>query len=143
MKPIPVGIKGSAALEVKPEHLASCVKDASLPPVLATPVMITVMETAALDAIKPFLEKGETAVGTRVDIHHLSPSEVGMRVIAEAQLMRVDGRRLEFHVSAADESGQIGVGTHERSVTELAHMEQHLAAKRAGRAHLSKINGGE
>src|SRR5438067_12407434 len=66
MKQIPVGAKGRFELLVRPEHLANQFKDTALPPVLATPVMIMVMENAALNAIKPYLEAGESAVGTRV-----------------------------------------------------------------------------
>jgi hypothetical protein len=67
MQSIPVGALGSFSLLVTPDHLASRFKDVTLPQVLATPVMIRVMENAALNAIKPFLDAGETALGTRVD----------------------------------------------------------------------------
>ena len=80
MHSIPVGARGSFSLTVAPEHLASRFKDASLPAVLATPVMIMVMENAALNAIKPYLEDGETAVGTRVDVRHLTSTPAGRRV---------------------------------------------------------------
>jgi len=63
---------GSFSLLVLPEHLASRFKDVSLPPVLATPVMIMAMENAALNAIKPYLDAGESALGTRVDVRHLA-----------------------------------------------------------------------
>lgn len=142
MKKIFPGATGSWALVVEPEHLASRAKDAILPPVLATPIMIMVMENAALDAVKPYLEPGETAVGTRVDIRHLSPTAVGMHVVGEARVTRVDGRRLEFWVSAMDESGQIGTGTHERVVIEVSRIERHLAAKGAAQAHLHSLVGG-
>ncbi|HZB93083.1 MAG TPA: thioesterase family protein [Stellaceae bacterium] len=122
---------------VRPEHLASRFKDAMLPDVLATPVLVMVVENAALAALKPFLEPGETAVGTRVDIRHLAPTPVGMRVVGEASVTRVEGRRIEFRVSAADEGGQIGTGTHERMVVDAARMEQAVEAKRSARAHLS------
>jgi fluoroacetyl-CoA thioesterase len=72
MKAIPVGAKGEFALVVQPEHLANRFKDAALPPVLATPVMIMIMENAALNAIKPYLEPGASAVGTAIDIRHLA-----------------------------------------------------------------------
>src|ERR1700681_2970511 len=112
MKSIPVGATGSFSLVVLPEHLASRFKDSVLPPVLATPVMIMVMENAALNAIKAYLEPGESAVGTRVDIRHLAATPLGMRVVGEAQVTRVEGRRLEFTVRATDETEEIGNGTH-------------------------------
>lgn len=130
MKPVPLGAKGSFALEVQPEHLASRFKDAILPPVLATPVMIMVMENAALNALKPYLEPGETAVGTRVDIRHFSPTAAGQRVVGTAEVTLVDRRRIEFKVGASDEAGAIGDGTHERMVVDFARMARTLEAKR-------------
>jgi fluoroacetyl-CoA thioesterase len=129
MSSIPVGAKGSFDLIVGPEHLASRFKDASLPPVLATPVMIMVMENAALNAIKPYLEAGETAVGTRVDIRHLTATPAGRKVTGEAEVTRVDGRRIEFSVSAREGTEQIGVGTHERMVIDTEKLSARLKAK--------------
>jgi fluoroacetyl-CoA thioesterase len=72
MQGMPLGAKGSFSPVVTPEHLANRFKDAMLPPVLATPVMIMVMENAALNAMKPYLDAGETALGTRVDVRHVA-----------------------------------------------------------------------
>src|SRR6266853_1575206 len=119
MKEIPVGAAGVFSLAVEPEHLANRFKDSTLPPVLATPVMIMVMENAALNAVKAYLDPGESAVGTRVDIRHLAPTPLGMRVVGEATVIGVDGRRVEFSVRAYDETGEIGTGTHERVVVDL------------------------
>ncbi len=129
MRPVPVGAKGSFELVVKPEHLANNFKDAMLPPVLSTPVMIMIMENAALNALKIYLEPGESAVGTRVDVRHLAATPVGKRVTGEAEVTKVDGRRIEFKVSAADEKEQIGVGTHERALVNLAKIAERLKAK--------------
>jgi len=79
MRQIPLGAKGTATLRVQPEHLANRFKDAMLPQVLATPVMILIMENAALNAIKPFLDAGESAVGVAVDVKHLAATPVGHR----------------------------------------------------------------
>jgi fluoroacetyl-CoA thioesterase len=128
MKQIPVGAKGRFELLVRPEHLANQFKDT----VLATPVMIMVMENAALNAIKPYLNAGESAVGTRVDVRHLAPTPLGMRVVGEAEVTDVDGRRIEFTVRATDETEAIGAGTHERVVVDLARLAQRLNAKAAG-----------
>src|SRR5437667_6230874 len=108
MKPIPLGAKGSFTLLVQPEHLANRFKDSALPPVLATPVMIMVMENAALNAIKGYLEPGESAVGTRVEIRHLAPTPVGASVVGEAEVTRVNGRHVEFTVCARDDTEEIG-----------------------------------
>src|SRR5512143_2562999 len=128
MPSIPVGAKGSFSLVVAPEHLASRFKDATLPPVLATPVMIMIMENAALNAIKPYLEPGRTAVGTRVDVRHLAATPVGRRVTGEAEVTRVDGDRIEFALSASDADEQIGVGRHERMVIDSAKFAARLKA---------------
>src|SRR5262244_2985362 len=102
MKKISVGAKGSFTLEVKAEHLANRFKDATLPAVLATPVMIMAMENAALNAIKPYFEDGETAVGTRVDVSHIAATPVGRRITAFAEVTNVAGRHIEFRVHAVD-----------------------------------------
>jgi fluoroacetyl-CoA thioesterase len=129
MQSIPVGAKGSFSLVVMPEHLASRFKDVTLPPVLATPVMIMVMENAALNAIKPYLDAGESALGTRVDVRHLAATPVGQHIIGEAKVTRVDGRRIEFSIRAIDGNEEIGVGTHERVVVQLSKLSERMRAK--------------
>lgn len=129
MRPIPPGTRGTATLTVAPEHLASQFKDALLPPVLATPIMVLMMENAALNAIRPFLEPGESAVGTAVDVRHLAATPVGHQVRAEAVVTRVDGRTIGFTVTAHDEEDEIGSGTHERMAIDLARFGQRLARK--------------
>jgi fluoroacetyl-CoA thioesterase len=129
MKSIPVGAAGSFSLVVQPEHLASRFKDVTLPPVLATPIMIMMMENAALNAIKPYLDAGESALGTRVDVRHLAATPVGQHVTAEARVTHVEGRRIEFSVRATDAAEEIGVGTHERAVVELRRLTERMKAK--------------
>jgi len=126
MKPIPLGAKGSFALLVEPRHLASQFKDAILPPVLATPVMIMIMENAALNAIRGFLDPGESAVGTAVNVRHLAPTPVGRQVVGEAEVSRVDGRRIEFSVRATEGGKEIGVGSHCRAVIDAAKFAERL-----------------
>jgi fluoroacetyl-CoA thioesterase len=126
VKPIPLGAKGSFTLLVHPEHLANRFKDAMLPPVLATPVMIMVMENAALNAIRGYLEPGESAVGTAVNIRHLAATPVGRQVTGEAEVTRVDGRRIEFTVRATEGAKEIGAGSHSRAVIDAAKFEQRL-----------------
>jgi predicted thioesterase len=129
MRPIPVGAKGSYTLRVTPAHLANQFKDAALPQVFATPWMVTIMENAALNAIRDYLEPGESAVGTAVDIKHLAATPVGHQVTATAEVTKVDGRRIEFNVSACDEQEEIGAGTHERMLVDMARLNKKLAAK--------------
>jgi len=130
MRPIPVGAKGTYTLRVAPPHLANQFKDAALPPVFATPMMVTAMENAALNAVRDYLDPGESAVGTSVNIRHLAATPVGHRVTAEAVVTKVDGRRIAFDVSARDEIEEIGHGTHERMVVDLARLVQRLEAKK-------------
>ena len=129
MRSIPVGAKGSYTLRVLPAHLANQFKDVTLPPVFATPMMVTAMENAALNAVRGYLDPGESAVGTEVNIRHLAATPVGHRVTAEAVVTKVDVRRIEFSVSARDEIEEIGKGTHARMVVDLSRLDQRLAAK--------------
>jgi fluoroacetyl-CoA thioesterase len=129
MQAIPLGAKGKSMLIVGPEHLANRFKDAMLPPVLATPIMVLVMENAALDAIRGYLEPGESALGTLVDVRHVAATPVGQCVTAEAEVTQFDGRRIVFAVTAHDEVEEIGRGTHERTVVDLRRLTRRLLAK--------------
>jgi len=131
MRPIPPGTKGSFTMVVAPEHLANRFKDATLPAVLATPVMIMAMENAALEALKPYFEPGESAVGTRVDISHLAATPVGRRIVACAEVIGTSGRQIEFRVQAMDGTEEIGRGTHGRVLIDLRKFNERLAAKSA------------
>lgn len=130
MRPIPVGAKGSYTLLVTPAHLANQFKDAVLPQVFATPMMVTAMENAALNAVREYLEPGESVVGTVVNVRHLAATPAGHTVTATAEVTKVDGRRIEFDVSARDEIEEIGNGTHERMVVDLARIAKRLDAKK-------------
>jgi fluoroacetyl-CoA thioesterase len=129
MRSIPVGAQGSFVLVVTPEHLANRFKDAMLPPVLATPIMIMMMENAALNAIKPYLDANQSALGTRVDVRHLAATPAGRSVTANAEVTKVDGRHIEFRIDAKDGTEQIGVGIHERMIIDLARFTERLKSK--------------
>jgi fluoroacetyl-CoA thioesterase len=129
MRQIPLGTRATFTLRVLPEHLANRFKDAMLPQVLATPVMVLIMENAALNAIRPFLDLGESAVGTAIDVRHLAATPVGHEVRAEAEVIKVEGKRIEFKVSASDEIEEIGSGTHQRIVIDLGAFNGRLARK--------------
>ena len=129
MQSIPTGARGSFTIVVTPDHLANRFKDAMLPPVLATPVMIMIMENAALNAIKPYLDASESAVGTRVNVKHLAATPVGRRVTGEAEVTRVGGRRIEFRIRATDGTEEIGIGTHERMLIDLERFSERMKAK--------------
>jgi len=97
--------------------------------VLATPVMVSLMEEAALNAVEGLLPAGHQTVGTRLDITHTAATPVGMRVTARAVLTGVDGRRLTFHVSARDDQETIGEGLHERIIVNLARFDKRTQEK--------------
>lgn len=118
-------------MSVGAEHLANRFKDAMLPPVLATPVMIMAMENAALEAIKPYFEPGETAVGTRVDISHVAATPVGRQIVAHAEVIGTKDRQIEFRVNAMDGTEEIGRGTHGRVVVDLPKFTERVATKMA------------
>jgi fluoroacetyl-CoA thioesterase len=130
MRPIPVGAKGTYSLRVTPAHLANQFKDAVLPKVFATPMMVTAMENAALNAVRDYLDPGESVVGTVVNVRHLAATPAGHTVTADAEVTKVDGRRIEFNVSARDEIEEIGKGTHERMVVDLDRIATRLEAKK-------------
>ena len=110
---ISVGAVGTASTVVTPENTAAAVGSGSLP-VFATPYMIALMENAACNAIADALEDGQSSVGTKLDVSHDAATPVGMHVTAKAELVEVDRRRLVFRVTASDDAGPIGQGTHER-----------------------------
>ena len=96
---------------------------------LATPVMINLIEAAALDAIEAHLPDGHQSLGTRLDVSHTAATPVGMGVRATAELTRVDGRVLHFRVRAHDEVEEIGAGTHERIVVNVDKFAKRVARK--------------
>ena len=126
MRQIPLGAKGSFNLLVQPEHLANRFKDATLPAVLATPVMIMIMENAALNAIRAYLDPGESAVGTAVNVRHLAATPVARLVSGEAEVTGVDGRQIEFTVRATEGDKEIGTGSHTRLVIDVARFVRRL-----------------
>jgi len=128
VRQIPIGAKGSFSLLVQSQHLANRFKDAILPPVFATPVMIMVMENAALNAVRAYLDPGESAVGTAVNVRHLAATPVGRQVTGEAEVTRVDGRQIEFTVRAVEGEKEIGTGTHSRVVIDLAKFVRRLGS---------------
>src|SRR6516225_1991190 len=129
MKPIPTGACGSYLLRVESRHLANTFKDSTLPPVFSTPYLILIMENAALDAVKRYLEAGESAVGTRVDVRHLIATPVGREVVGHAEVTGTDGRKIFFRVWALDGTEEIGTGTHERTVVNTARIVERMTAK--------------
>ena len=124
--PVSVGMKGRAEAVVTQDNAAVTAGSGTLP-VFATPWMCALMEKAAWTAVAPGLSEGESTVGTKLSISHVSATPVGMKVWAESEVTLVDGKRIEFTVNAYDEKGLIGSGTHERFVVT----DQRFLAKAA------------
>lgn len=119
MKQIPIGTKGSKSVKVTEDTLASATGSGAVD-VFSTPNLVLLMEEASVEAVKDYLEDGETTVGTMVNIRHLAVTPPGLTVTATAVLTEVDGRRLVFEVSAHDGVDIVGQGTHERFVVDRA-----------------------
>ena len=112
---VAVGMKIRVEEVVTEQNTAICAGSGTLP-VFATPFMCALMEKAAWMAIAPALNEGDSSVGTKLNISHLSATPVGLKVWAESEVTAVDGKRIEFKVTAGDEKGLIGEGTHERFI---------------------------
>lgn len=112
-----VGCRGQVTSLVEPQDTAQEVGSGSLR-VFATPCMAAMMEGAACEAIEPRLPEGQTSVGIRLEISHTSATPVGLEVRAEAELTAIEGKKLTFRVTAFDEKGEIGSGTHQRVLVQ-------------------------
>jgi len=123
-----IGLKGSADLLVGIEHTAPRVGSGRVG-VLATPVMINVIEAAALAAVEHLLPSGHQSLGIHLDISHFAATPVGMRIRATAELTAIDGRTLSFRVEARDEKEPIGDGSHQRVVVNVARFDQRVQRK--------------
>ena len=113
-----VGIKGTAEMVVTEDKTAAAVGSGAVR-VFATPWMCAIMELAACNALAPYMEPGQGSVGTKLSISHDAATPVGMTARAEAELIEIDRRRLVFAVTAYDDMGPIGKGTHERFLIDM------------------------
>jgi predicted thioesterase len=122
------GLKGKAEIIVGEEHTAPRVGSGRVR-VLATPVMINMMEAAALDAIESLLPSGHQSLGTHLNIGHYAATPVGMRLRAIAEVTNIDGRNVEFRVEAHDDRERIGDGTHTRVVVNVQRFDARVRRK--------------
>jgi len=125
------GMTGTAELVVGEEHTAPSIGSGRVH-VLATPVMINLMEAAALDAIEDSLPEGTQSLGTHLNVRHIAATPVGMKVRALAEVTAVNGRNVRFAVTVKDEVDLIGDGTHERVVVNVAKFDQRVQRKLRG-----------
>lgn len=125
------GIKHSIETLVTDDKTALSLGSGTLR-VFATPALAALAEETAWKSVAPYLQEGETTVGTRLEIDHLSPTPLGMRVRCETELVAADGRRLTFRFKASDEAGLIASGTHERCIVRAAKFQQKADGKTLG-----------
>lgn len=128
MGEVELGLRGEEELVVEERHTASHLGSGHVF-VLATPMMIALMERASVAAVDHLLPEGQLTVGTHVDVRHLAPTPLGRRVTAQSELVAVDERRLIFHVEAFDEEEKVGEGTHQRMIVDLARFRDRVRAK--------------
>jgi fluoroacetyl-CoA thioesterase len=122
------GLTGTAEIIVGPEHTAPFVGSGRIA-VLATPVMINVIEAAALAAVEHLLPAGHQSLGIQLDISHTAATPVGLRVTATAEVIRIEGRTITFRVEARDEIEPIGGGTHQRVVVSVSRFDERVQHK--------------
>jgi fluoroacetyl-CoA thioesterase len=125
------GLTGTASLIVAPEHTAPRIGSGRIA-VLATPVMINLIEAAALAAVEHLLPAGHQSLGIHLDVRHFAATPVGLRVTATAEVVGVEGRTITFRVEARDEREVIGDGTHERVVVNVARFDERVQRKAGG-----------
>jgi predicted thioesterase len=124
------GLSGTADLVVGEEHTAPSIGSGKVR-VLATPVMINLIEAAALAAMEHLLPSGYQSLGTHLDVRHVAATPVGMKVIASARVTAVDGRTVTFAVEARDEKDLIGDGTHQRVIVNVEKFDARVQKKLA------------
>src|SRR6266581_5767387 len=122
------GLTGDAGLVVGAEHTAPRIGSGKVH-VLATPVMINLIEAAALAAVEHLLPEGYQSLGTHLDVRHIAATPVGMRVRATAEVTAVQGRTISFKVNVEDEVDLVGDGVHERIVVNVAKFDQRVQRK--------------
>jgi predicted thioesterase len=125
------GLRGAKDIVVGPEHTAPFVGSGRIA-VLATPVMINLIEAAALAAVEHLLPVGHQSLGIHLDVSHVAATPVGLRVTATAEVVGVEGRSIDFRVEARDEVEIIGAGTHRRVVVSVARFDERVQRKLRG-----------
>lgn len=132
MRPIMIGSKGTAETNVDEAKIAVTVGSGSLR-VYATPMLSALMEEAACNAVEPYLEDGETTVGTYLELKHTAATPEGMNVYAEAEIIEVSGREVTYSITARDEAGEIGSCTHKRVQVGADRFMQKVSSKKSNK----------
>jgi fluoroacetyl-CoA thioesterase len=122
------GLTGTAEIVVGTRDTAPHVGSGKIG-VLATPIMVNLMEAAALAAVERYMPPGYQTVGTHLDVKHFAATPVGLRVRAHAELIKVEDRTLTFTIRAVDEREAIGEGVHERLIINVERFDQRMQRK--------------
>ena len=132
MKPtLQPGIRTEARHRVVSQNLLSSILPGA-PPVFATPWMLCIMETAAVQAIAPHLDEAEASVGYGFEFQHVAPTPAGMTVVATAEITKVEGNMITLAIEARDDLEVIGAGTHVRAVIDLERFNRRIKRKTGG-----------
>lgn len=123
-----VGLSGTANMLVTDERLATRVGSGNVP-VFASPMLIAVIEAAAVDCLDSYLPADHQSLGVHLDVAHTSPTPLGLTVTATAAIKAIDGRKITFDVSATDGVDRIGTGVHTRIIVDTARFMARIAAK--------------
>ena len=126
---VTIGIKGREEAVVLPELTAKHIGSGTVP-VLATPMMIALMEKTCRLSVKSFLDEGQETVGTHVNVSHDSATPEAMKVWCESEVIEVDRRKITFKVVVYDADGIVGQGTHERFIIDERKFGEKMSAKR-------------
>jgi predicted thioesterase len=132
-----VGMVGELRFVVEPRHVIDFAVD-GMPEILCTPWLVWYLEHAAREAVLPFLEPGESTVGSHVDVDHMAPTPVGMEVVCVARVVHVDGPALTFQLEARDAAERIAKGLCRVRVVKVERLARRVEGKskvdRGGRA---------
>ena len=123
------GIMGSSETMVNESNTALIMGSGELE-VFATPAMVALMEKAAAESVKPYIDGNSTTVGTMLQIEHVAATPSGVSVRCESELCHIDGRKLIFNVTAYDNAGIIGKGRHERFIVEKERFMKKAESKK-------------
>ena len=126
---VKVGIKGHQETTVTQANVAVNVGSGAVK-VFSTPSMVALLEKTALLSVEPYLDEGQSTVGTAINITHSSATPEGMQVCADSEVIEVERRRIVFKVKAYDKAGLIGEGTHERFIIDIDKFTARAEAKK-------------
>lgn len=126
-----VGATGEISIVTTPDMAITLSEGPPRLSVLSTPAVLWQLEAAGHEALRPFLDPGETSVGVTASITHLAPTPIGMRITARATVTAIDRRRISFAVEAFDEREKIAEGTHDRFVIDIARFAARVNEKAA------------